>query len=186
MSATLDGKDPALEPWCAGYGPVPAEYMLVGISAGRLGAIKTQVPFTKGPSGRLLQRCLGRLGLSESDEFSVRPRLVRCYLTNFVKGVCLTEGGLNRLPTEPEWEHWSRPMMQEVNTVHPRVVVALGRAVWDHLLRLEVFEQPFFSSYTTDIRVRAVNHPRFYESHGALAGGRWFERMVGDYRRALA
>jgi len=51
----IDGKDPAFEEACEGYGTIPADFMFVGISAGRLGALKTKTPFTKSASGRIMQ-----------------------------------------------------------------------------------------------------------------------------------
>lgn len=180
---TIDGKDPALEMWCRGWGPVPARFMFVGISAGRLGAIKTQVPFTKGPSGRLLQRCLGRLGLSESDEFSVGPHLVDCYLTNFVKGVCLTEKGLNRLPTDSEFEFWWPELAREIHQVKPKVLIALGDDVHEKLSACLARQMPVI---TLDYeRLVKLKHPRAYGSHGALSNRRAFVTMVTDYQEAL-
>src|SRR5712692_7170182 len=61
-----DEKNPAFDRACEGYGSSPAKFMFVGISAGRLGARITKVPFTKDASGRIFQRCLGRLGLSKT------------------------------------------------------------------------------------------------------------------------
>lgn len=138
MSASIlrCGKDdkflpkPAMttEPACQGYGAVPADYMFVGISAGRLGALVTRVPFTKDASGRIFQRCLGRLHLSTSDEFSLKPNLVNCYVTNLVKARVLTKSGLNRLPTPKEVETWLPTFRAEVESLKPKLILALGFA----------------------------------------------------------
>ena len=178
LQASIDGKNPALEEWCRGYGVLPSDFLFVGISAGRLGAIKTQVPFTKGPSGRLLQRCLGVLGLSEGDEFSIRPKLVNCYLTNFVKGVCLKDDGLNRLPTQEEFDFWWPSLSKEIYDVRPKKVVALGGVVWENLKRA------MNPKVCAEIVV-PLKHPRAYNSHGALGGSPAFAEMVKDYREAL-
>jgi len=159
---------------CDGYGCAPANFMFVGISAGRLGALKTRVPFTQDASGRIFQRCLGRLGLSRSDEFSVKPELVNCYVTNLVKARILTKQGLNRLPTIKEIVYWLPMLRDEITQVRPKRVIALGKLVSRWLRK----EYPHL--------VKEVPHPRWYQAHGALAqGSRSFEQMVRDYKVAL-
>jgi len=128
------------------------------------------------------------LGLSESDEFSIRPKLVNCYLTNLVKGVCLTDNGLNRLPTKKEIDFWVLPGSQEeikqglraprcfyeeVVEIEPSKIIALGNLVYESI-------KPHFPAETIKL-----NHPRWYESHGALANKENFERMVEDYSKTL-
>lgn len=176
--STIEGEDAAFEKWCEGYGSKPAQYMFVGISAGRLGAIKTRVPFTKDTSGRLLQRCLGKLGLSKSDEYSIEPNLTNTYITNFVKGVCLTDQRLNRIPTEKTFEFWWPTLKEEIEEVKPKIILALGKIVFEHLKI-----HPFTSSAATEIKY--VKHPRWYASHGALANETKFNQMVEDYSKAL-
>jgi hypothetical protein len=92
--------------------------MFVGISAGRLGALVSKVPFTKDASGRIFQRCLNRLGLSESDEFSLKPQLRDCYVTNLVKSRVLTSKGLNRLPTVREMLDWLPCFIIDDRAIH--------------------------------------------------------------------
>lgn len=159
----------ALVSWCDGYGPIPADNMFVGISAGRLGALQTKVPFTKDASGRLLQRCLGELGLSQSDEFSMRPELWNCYITNLVKGRCLTPEGLNRLPTLQEVLFWLPTFIKEVERVRPKVILCLSKGVYQTVR----FRYPRLA--------RPLKHPRWYQSHGALSNQKAFKLMVMDY-----
>ena len=160
---------------CDGYGCVPARFMFVGISAGRQGALITKVPLTKDASGRVFQRCLNRLGLSKSDEFSLLPKLNACYITNLVKSRVLTEEGLNRLPTQREMIDWFPYFRAEVEKVKPWKIVALGNLVGDFLKRTEFH----FS-------IVVVKHPRWYQSHGALSSSSpAFEKMVTDYRAIL-
>jgi len=163
------------EAGCEGYGRTPADFMFVGISAGRLGALKTRVPFTRDASGRIFQRCLNRLGLSRSDEFSIKPDLVNCYVTNLVKARVLTQKGLNRLPTVKEIVYWLPTLREEVSQVKPKRIIALGKLVLRWLRR----------EYPSSL-VNYVPHPRWYQAHGALAqGSRSFEQMVRDYKVAL-
>ncbi len=181
MNQTLDGQNPALVSFCDGYGAIPADYFFCGISAGRLGALITRVPFTKDASGRIFQRCLGRLELSNSDEFSLKPDLVNCYITNLVKGRCLTPDGLNRLPTVEEIAFWLPKLEEELQQVKPRLLIALGDLVFESL------QDEYRRSYTHwGIKLRKVKHPRNYQAHGALAfESKSFEQMVTDYKEAL-
>lgn len=159
---------------CDGYGSIPAKVMFVGISAGRRGALITKVPLTKDASGRIFQRCLRELGLSDSDEFSVTPTLKDCYITNLVKGRCLTKNGLNRLPTIKEREYWIPYFIEECKKVNPQIVVALGEFVWKRLRNLIPV-------------VILVKHPRWYQAHGALkTESLAFKQMVTDYRNAIS
>jgi len=164
-------------PACVGYGSCPADYMFVGISAGRLGALVTRVPFTKDASGRIFQRCLRRLGLSESDERSLKPKLRNTYVTNLVKSRVVTAKGLNRIPTPKEIEAGVPVFLKEIADVKPRLVFCLGVLVYERVRDLKLGGKPV---------VVRLNHPRWYQAHGALAeGSAAFERMVGDYRSAV-
>lgn len=173
---TLEGLESYKILAAPGHGQIPSEFMFVGISAGRLGALKTCVPFTRGPSGRVFQRMLGRLGLSGSSEFSHHPKLRNCYVTNFVKGIILTASGLNRPPTREEMNYWYPTLWDEFDRVKPRVVIALGSLVGEYLGEMASFES----------FLRVAKHPRYYHSHGALSSGHpMFERMVTDFREIL-
>jgi len=163
-----------LQKECDGYGCVPADFMFVGISAGRLGALVTTVPFTKDASGRIFQRCLNRLALSKSDEFSLKPELENCYITNLVKSRVLTKEGLNRLPTMREMMDWCPYFLKEAKQVTPKKLFALGSLVYSFLRR------------NTEVVPLFLRHPRWYQSHGALnPESHAFAEMVMDYRKGV-
>jgi uracil-DNA glycosylase family 4 len=153
--------------------------MFVGISAGRRGALLSKVPLTKDASGRIFQRALKELGLSESDEFSEAPKLKDCYVTNLVKGRCLTPEGNNRLPVLKEIEFWWPRFLEELSTVKPDRILALGDLVADTLGRKLSLDQLR--------RVSKVKHPRFYASQGALSHQltKAFLDMTFAYRLAI-
>ena len=158
---------------CDGYGDIPAKFMFVGLSAGKLGALITKVPFTKDGSGRLLQRTLGSLGFSNSDEFSIKPELNDVYITNIAKGRYLDQKGNNRLPTEKEIIDWSDYISHEIEIVMPEKIVALGKLVYDNLVGL----------YSDVVYAK---HPRWYFSHGGIkAGSKASDQMIKDYRNLL-
>lgn len=170
---SLEGLEPYQIKSCEGYGCLNPKFMFVGISAGKLGALKTNVPFTKDSSGRLLQRCLQVLRLSESDEFSLKPKLKNCWITNLVKGRILNKDGNNRLPSNKEIDFWWSDFCQEVRKVKPQVIVAVGKLVYQKL------EGQFQ-------HVTFVNHPRWYASHGAINYKNvYWQFMVRDYADIL-
>lgn len=158
---------------CRGYGPIPSDLMFVGISAGRLGALVTKVPLTKDASGRIFQRCLGRLGLSKSDEFSIEPEL-GCYITNLAKGRFLTDAGLNRIPNDEEIAFWLSYFEDEVFEVKPTRIIALGDLVYSKVRR----QWPNIT--------KPVHHPRWFQAHGAInPESKAFAQMVQEYGKAI-
>jgi uracil-DNA glycosylase family 4 len=158
---------------CEGYGELSPKIMLVGISAGKLGALQTGVPFTKDGSGRLMQRVLKELGYSKSDEFSLKPELKRCWITNLVKGRLLDEKGNNRLPTQREIDFWWDDFCKEVDKVQPERIIAVGKLVFKEL------EGKFKN-------VTFVMHPRWYFSHGAInKETEGWKQMLYDYKQVI-
>ena len=154
---------------CDGYGCTPARFMFIGLSAGKLGALITKVPFTKDGSGRLLQRTLGVLGFSKSNEFSIKPELTDVYITNLAKGRYLDQKGNNRLPTKDEIYDWFPYLENEIQKVKPFAIIALGKLVYDNLTE----------NYPNVIYAK---HPRWYYSHGGVnANGVWSQIMIREY-----
>lgn len=173
QQVSLEGLEPYQIRSCEGYGTLLPKIMLVGISAGKLGALQTGVPFTKDSSGRLMQRVLRYLGYSESDEKSLEPKLKQCWITNLVKGRLLDKKGNNRLPTKEEINYWWDDFCKEVNQVQPEKIIAVGKLVFREL------EGQFPN-------VSFVNHPRWYASHGAINyKSVYWQIMINDYRKVL-
>jgi uracil-DNA glycosylase family 4 len=178
LSQSLYGLKPYQVKSCDGFGVKNCRFMFVGISAGKLGALKTSVPFTKDGSGRMLQRTLKELGLSKSDEFSLKPELVDCWITNLVKGRILDDKGNNRLPNQIEINYWWNDFVTEFETVNPKTIVAVGKLVYD-MIRNNM-------SYHLQKDVRMVMHPRWYFSHGGIKiGSKASQQMIDDYRKVL-
>lgn len=158
---------------CDGYGDKSARIMFVGLSAGKLGALITKVPFTKDGSGRLLQRMLGKLGFSESDEFSIKPKLKNVYITNLAKGRYVDDKGNNRLPTNDEVYDWYSYLENEIKKVKPKIIVALGKLVF------EILDDGYPN-------VVYAKHPRWYSSHGGVKdGSKASNQMIQDYAEIL-
>ena len=145
--------------------------MFIGLSAGKLGALITKVPFTKDGSGRLLQRILGHLGFSESDEFSIKPKLINVYITNLAKGRYLDKNGNNQLPSDDEVHDWYPYLEDEISRVKPTMIIALGKLVYGIL----------DDAYPNVIYAK---HPRAYLSNGALQPkSKGWKQMKKDYER---
>ena len=109
-----------------GYGDFNADVLIIGEAPGRLGANETGVPFTKDRSGIFLQKMLGKIGFSESDPESVKPRLKNVYITNIVKCNPQTDEGTNRPPKKDEILNCSDYLKNEIDIVKPRLIVTLG------------------------------------------------------------
>ncbi|MEM2990223.1 MAG: uracil-DNA glycosylase [Halobacteria archaeon] len=106
---TLETKYPVL---VEGQGKVPCDYMVIGEAPGRE-EIRQGIPFC-GPSGRLLDSSLAKLGFSRAN----------LYITNLFKGD-VGEGNRN-----PSWEeiddHWEI-LMQEIEECSPVGILLLGK-----------------------------------------------------------
>ncbi len=175
---TLDNLEPYQIRSCDGYGVLNPKFMFVGISAGKLGALKTNVPFTKDGSGRLLQRTLHALGLSESDEFSLKPKLKDCWITNLVKGRILDEKGNNRLPNYKEILYWWQDFVSEVDKVNPDIIIAVGKLVFKTI--------NISTSYHLTHNLIQLKHPRWYFSHGGInPNSKASKQMIDDYKYVL-
>lgn len=180
---TLDGTEAYKIEACKGYGCIPATFMFVGISAGKLGALKTEVPFTRDMSGRLLQRVLFRLDLSRSpDEKTWKPELKNCYLTNLVKGRILNDEGNNRLPTSAEIAYWIPKLNHEILDVKPKFIIALGDLVFKSLVSYKMCG----ALLTNEAEIIYAKHPRAYGSRGAVSesSAAWRD-MLYDYRKMI-
>lgn len=100
-----------------GEGRPGAALALVGEQPGDREDVEGR-PFT-GPAGQLLDRALEAAGIARKD----------CYVTNAVKHFKFTERGKRRLhqsPTAGEIAHYRWWLMQELELVAPRAIVALG------------------------------------------------------------
>lgn len=94
-----------------GSGPSPCDILLCGEAAGRVEAL-TGIPFS-GPSGKLQESHLA------SHNISIRS----IYRTNISK---LYQEG-NPDPTPQQIADWTPTLLEELDTVRPRLIVAVGR-----------------------------------------------------------
>ncbi len=150
------------------------KYMIVGMCGGRLGCIRTGIPFTKDGSGKLFIRAMKELGFTKSNEWDLDPVYENVYVTNLVKGTILADDGFNRNPTDSEIAYWWSEFIDEVVTIKPEHIVAVGNLVYGYLKDSHKF---------SDIHdIWHIKHPSYYLRHGALGKARpaWNE-MLEEY-----
>jgi DNA polymerase len=112
-----------------GEGPPDAPLMLVGEQPGDEEDRKGR-PFI-GPAGRLLDRAMGQAGLDRAQ----------CYVTNAVKHFKFVQTGSRRLHQKPDSGDiaFYRPfLLQEVERIAPRLLVAMGATAAQSLLGRKV------------------------------------------------
>ena len=94
-----------------GHGNIDADIMVIGEGPGKV-ECETEIPFT-GPAGQLLDKILAAIQLKRED----------LYYTNIV--LCRTNEK-NRIPTWNEIQNCSERLDEEVNEVHPNVIILVG------------------------------------------------------------
>lgn len=165
---------------CDGIGDKESpKYMLVGMCGGRLGCIQTGIPFTRDGSGKLLIRVLNELGYTKDYEWNESPVYNNVFVTNIVKGVILKEDGNNRVPTYEEIVYWKNTFIDEIILVKPKVIVAIGRIVYNHI-------NTFVTIGGNNPKVLFVRHPSYYLRNGALGKStEAWNMMVNEYTNVL-
>lgn len=138
-----------------GDGSLVAEVALVGEAPGDKEEA-AGCPFV-GPAGKLLDRALEQMGVRRAD----------LWITNVVKcrPVKVSVGTLsNRTPTVKEARQWLGPLIEELEIIHPRIIVCLGAVAAKSLIGKDFalmkqrglwFEGPF------DSRITATFHPSY-------------------------
>ena len=108
-----------------GIGPMPAQLMLVGEQPGDQEDLQGR-PFL-GPAGEVLDQAMAQAGISRAEVF----------MTNAVKHFMWRPRGKRRLHSKPgpaEVDACRDHLLDELNRVQPRVIVALGETARQALL----------------------------------------------------
>jgi DNA polymerase len=138
-----------------GTGPVPADIMFIGESAGLQEDLQGK-PFV-GPAGAMLDNILK----AACKEFSAkRWQRENIYITNIVK--CHPED--NRNPHTDEIEACSNYLLNEIEKVQPRVIVCWGSVAANALIHpnFKITEETgIFFSNATGIKLIALYHPAY-------------------------
>lgn len=108
-----------------GIGSPNAKIIIVGLAPGKDGADLTGVPFTRDPSGELIDEMLSAAGLSREQDV---------FITNLVKCNPKDAQGRNRSPTKGEFENCFPYLRREIGYIRPQIMVTLGKAATEFLL----------------------------------------------------
>ena len=137
-----------------------ADLMLVGEAPG-MEEEKKHEPFV-GPAGQLLDKIVGAMGFERSQ----------IYITNIVKfrpsTGDLDQGSRNRKPTVEEMAVSVSYVLEEIEVVQPRVIVALGGTAMEGLLGLEGSVSDHRSQFHTlrGVPVMVTYHPSYLLRRG--------------------
>jgi DNA polymerase len=164
-----------------GAGPKDAPIMLVGEQPGDEEDLAGK-PFV-GPAGRLLQRAF--------DDAGIDPAAV--YVTNAVKHFNFEPRGTRRIhktPGQREIEACRTWLDEEIDTVRPQVIVALGASALSSLMRRRIGvaaarDAPLV--HPSGARIVATYHPSaVLRAPDAQARAATFEALAYDLRSARA
>jgi len=108
-----------------GIGSQNAKIMIIGLAPGRYGADLTGIPFSRDPSGRLLDEMLVAAGLSRERDV---------FITNLVKCNPKDNLGRNRQPSKIEILNCQSFLKREMELLKPKIIVPLGRPASEIIL----------------------------------------------------
>lgn len=102
-----------------GYGSSKSKILFVGLAPGKDGADLTGIPFTRDPSGLLIDEMCRVSGIS---------RELDVFITNLVKCNPQDSKGRNRPPSKTEIKSCEPYLKQEIKELHPKMIVPLGKS----------------------------------------------------------
>jgi uracil-DNA glycosylase family 4 len=117
-----------------GFGDSQARVLVVGLAPGAHGSNRTGRNFTGDASGKFLYPALYRAGFANQPESTFRDdglMLTDMYIT--ASGRCAPPGNK---PTSEELDNCQPFLEREMELLHPKVIVALGRVAFDRVLRI--------------------------------------------------
>ena len=123
-----------------GFGDRRARVVVVGLAPGAHGSNRTGRPFTGDASGGFLYPALFRAG------FANQPEALRDEDGLKLKGLYITAVGrcappANK-PTPQELDNCQSFLERELDAIHPRVIVCLGRIAFERILRMYAGRAP--------------------------------------------
>lgn len=112
-----------------GIGSPRAKIIIVGLAPGKDGADLTGIPFTRDPSGELINEMLSAAGLSRDQDV---------FITNLVKCNPKDAKGRNRTPSKEEIKNCFPYLRCEIDYLKPRIIIPLGKAATEFLLNIKI------------------------------------------------
>jgi uracil-DNA glycosylase family 4 len=152
-------------------GSIEAKVVLIGEAPGRLGADRTQVPFSGDQTGKNFERLLGSAGLSREEVF----------ITNAVLCNPRDSLGNNATPTRDETRNCSLHLSLVLEIVQPNLVVTLGQWALNALQAIEPHRIELKRDVCTPVRWHKYTLlPLYHPSPRALVH-RSFNTQIGDF-----
>jgi uracil-DNA glycosylase family 4 len=121
-----------------GFGDPEARVLVVGLAPGAHGSNRTGRNFTGDGSGNFFYPALFRAGFANQPDSTHRGdglKLVDMYVTASAR--CVPPGNK---PTPEEMDNCQPYLEREIQILHPKVIVALGRIAFERILR--VYSEP--------------------------------------------
>jgi uracil-DNA glycosylase family 4 len=112
-----------------GAGNSDARVMMVGLAPGKDGADLTGIPFTRDPSGELINELIASVGLSRGEDV---------FITNLVKCNPKDEKGRNRSPSKKEIANCCKYLKREIDCIKPKIIIAFGKDATEFLVAQKV------------------------------------------------
>lgn len=163
-----------------GIGSPEARVLIVGLAPGKDGADLTGIPFTRDPSGKLINEMLSVAGLSRSQDV---------YITNLVKCNPKDSQNRNRTPSKEEIKNCAPFLRRETDCIKPRVIVTFGKAATEFLLDTRITKMAQFHG-KSELRKGFLFFPFIHPGYvirGAYAKQKYLEefKVLGDVFRDL-
>ena len=152
-----------------GEGPSPCALMIIGEAPGRV-EVELKRPFV-GRAGKFFRSIL-------EDVFRGRD----FYITNVVKvwPKIETERGRTRSPAKEEFDFFLPYLLREIEAVHPKVIVAVGRTAFRAVTDKRDFTPGLWTEGPSGAKVMAVYHPAYI-----LRNRKRLKELEGGLRSAL-
>ena len=123
-----------------GFGDPKARVLVVGLAPGAHGSNRTGRQFTGDASGNFLYPALHRAGFSnQPDSFARDDSLLLSDLYITASGRCAPP---DNKPTSEELDNCQPYLEKEIELLHPKVIVLLGRVAFERVLRIYSARNP--------------------------------------------
>lgn len=163
-----------------GVGNSDAKVMIVGLAPGKDGADLTGIPFTRDPSGELINELIASAGISREEDI---------FVTNLVKCNPKDTKGRNRPPSKQEIANCCKYLKREIDCIKPKIIIAFGKDATEFLIEKKVNKMSKFHGKRetkNGLIIFPFMHPA-YVIRGAYDRKKYIEdfKLIGQAFRKL-